>query len=138
MRCVRARSPSFAMLVIGLFAVVALALAAVGIYGVISGLVVQRESEIGIRMALGAGQRTVVSEIIARMVPPVAAGLGAGLLGAFALTRLLQSLLYEIRPSDPLTFIAVVVTLASVALLASWMPARRAARIDPMVALRAE
>jgi len=141
MEALRASSiaqPRFAMLVIGVFAALALSLAAVGIYGVIAGLVAQRESEIGIRMALGAAQRTVVAEIVTRMAPPVAAGLGAGLLGAFALTRVLSSLLYQIRPYDPATFTAVIITLVSVALLASWLPARRAARIDPMAALRSE
>ncbi len=130
--------PRFSMLVVGLFAAIALALAAVGIYGVMAGLVNQRESEIGIRMALGAGGARVVSEIVRTMLPAVAFGLGAGLVGALALTRLLGSLLYEIGPSDPATLAATLGVLMVVAFLASYLPARRASRVDPMTALRAE
>jgi predicted permease len=130
--------PRFSMLVVGLFATIALALASVGIYGVMAGLVNQRESEIGIRMALGAGGARVVSEIVRTMVPAVGVGLAAGLLGALALTRLLGSLLYEIRPSDPITLAGTMAALVVVAFLSSYLPARRASRVDPMTALRAE
>jgi predicted lysophospholipase L1 biosynthesis ABC-type transport system permease subunit len=130
--------PRFSMLVVGLFAAIALMLAAVGIYGVMAGLVTQRESEIGIRMALGAGGGRVVSEIVATMLPAVGIGLAAGLAGALALTRLLGSLLYEIRPSDPLTLAGTITALMIVAFLSSYLPARRASRVDPMTALRAE
>jgi ABC-type antimicrobial peptide transport system permease subunit len=100
--------------------------------------VTQRESEIGIRMALGAGGGRVVSEIVATMLPAVGIGLAAGLAGALALTRLLGSLLYEIRPSDPLTLAGTITALMIVAFLSSYLPARRASRVDPMTALRAE
>ena len=130
--------PRFAMLVIGVFATLALLLAAVGVYGVMAGLVAQRQSEIGIRMALGAGASTVMRETLRRMLAPVAIGAAAGVAGAFALARLLQGLLYSTPPSDPVALIAATALLGAVAFVASYLPARRASRVDPIEALRAE
>lgn len=128
----------FQTVLLGLFAAIALLLTAVGLYGVMSYTVVQRTSEIGIRMALGANKKEVLGMIFARSFSMTGIGLLLGVLGAFVLSRLLSSLLYEVKPADPLTFIAVVLVLGAVSLLASYVPARRAARVDPMVALRHE
>lgn len=125
-------------LLLGLFAGAALALAAVGLYGVIAYAVVQRTRELGIRVALGASRRHILTLVLAQGMVLVVIGLGVGLAGAFGLTPLLQTMLYEIKPADPLSFAAVSALLLLVALFASWLPARRAARVDPMVALRAE
>jgi ABC-type antimicrobial peptide transport system permease subunit len=99
---------------------------------------VQRTREIGIRVALGANRQNVVGLMLSQGMKLVVIGLGLGLAGAFGLTPLLQSLLYDIKPIDPLSFSVVSLALLLVAFLASWIPARRAARVDPMVALRAE
>jgi putative ABC transport system permease protein len=125
-------------LLLGMFAVAALALAAVGLYGVVSYAVVQRTREIGIRVALGANRRDVVLLMLGQGMILVVIGLVLGLAGAFGLTPLLRNLLYEVKPADPLSFVAVSLVLLLVALIASWLPARRAARVDPMIALRAE
>jgi putative ABC transport system permease protein len=125
-------------LLLGLFAGAALALAALGLYGVVAYAVVQRTREIGIRVALGANRQDVVLLMLRQGMILVALGLGLGLGGAFGLTPLLKNMLYEIKPADPLSFIVVSLVLLLVALVASWLPARRAARVDPMVALRAE
>jgi putative ABC transport system permease protein len=130
--------PRFSMFVVGLFASIALALAAVGIYGVMAGLVNQRESEIGIRMALGAGQGELRGMIVRQGLTVALVGAGAGLLGALALTGAIGSMLYGVGATDPLTFGAVSAGLILVALGASYLPARRATRIDPLVALRNE
>jgi len=130
--------PRFAMLVTGFFAVVALLLAAVGVYGVMANLVSQRVSEIGVRMALGADAGDVVRETLRRMTAPVAIGVVLGLGGALAAARALASMLFGVGPSDPLTLAAVTITLVSVAVAASYLPARRASRVDPIEALRAE
>jgi putative ABC transport system permease protein len=118
------------------FAATALLLAAVGIYGVIAYGVVQRTRELGIRMALGARADEVVRLVLRGALVPVLGGVGLGLLGALAGGRVLRSLLYGVPATDPLTFVAVTGFLLFVALLASWVPARRAARADPMIALR--
>jgi predicted permease len=122
----------------GLFGAIALALAAVGVYGVISYTVAQRRHEIGVRMALGAGAATVAREIVRGAVRLAVPGVAIGLAGAFALSRLLRGVLYGISTTDVVTFAAVPTVIVAVALLASWLPARRAARIDPATALRSE
>ena len=116
----------------------ALLLSALGLYGVLAYMVTQRTREIGIRMALGAQRRAVLGLVIGQGMRLACIGVALGLLGAFVLTRVLQRLLYEINPTDPLTFITVSFVLATVALLACWRPARRAAKLDPMEALREE
>jgi putative ABC transport system permease protein len=123
---------------LGGFAGGALLLSALGLYGVLAYTVSQRTREIGIRMALGAQPRAVLGLVIGQGMRLALLGLALGLLGAFALTRVLQRLLYEIKPADPLTFAAVTALLSLVAFLACWLPARRAARVHPMEALRTE
>jgi putative ABC transport system permease protein len=123
---------------LGLFAVLALTLAVVGIYGVISYSVSQRTNEIGIRMALGAARSDVLRLVIGQGMIPVCAGLVVGLCIAVAFGRTLSGVLYGINPTDPLTFAAVSLILMIIALLACATPARRAIRIDPLVALRYE
>ncbi len=126
------------MFLLSAFGAVALALAAIGISGVITYGVARRTREIGVRMALGAQMRDVLRLILGQGMKPVSAGLGLGVLGALGLTRLMSKLLFEIRPADPATFIVVIVLLGGVALAACWLPARRASKIEPMVALRYE
>jgi predicted permease len=128
----------FQAVLLGLFAAIALLLTAVGLYGVMSYTVVQRTQEIGVRMALGANKNDVLSMILTRSFCMTGLGLLFGILGAFILTRLLSSLLYEVKPADPLTFFVVALVLGAVSLVASYVPAWRAARVDPMVALRYE
>jgi putative ABC transport system permease protein len=126
------------MIVLALFAAVALTLAAVGIYGVMSYAVAQRTSEIGIRMALGAHPRDVLRLVVGQGVLLTIAGLVLGIGAAWWLTRLMTTLLFDVSATDPLTFAGVAMLLASVAFLATWIPARRAANVDPLVALRHE
>jgi predicted permease len=128
----------FSMILLGAFAVLALLLASVGIYGVISHIVGQRTHEIGIRMALGARRPDILCLILGSAGRMTLIGVAVGLVSALALTRLMTKLLYGVGPSDPLTFIAVPAILISVALLASYLPARRATKVDPMTALRYE
>jgi predicted permease len=122
----------------GFFAFVALLLAAIGIYGVTAHAVAQRTQEIGIRMALGAQRTDVVGMIVRQSAVLVGAGLAFGLALALLLSRALGSLLFDLSPTDPLTYAIIAAVLAAVAMLASWMPARRATRVDPLVALRTE
>ena len=130
--------PRFYLLLLVTFAAVAVVLAAVGIYGVMSYSVSRRTQEIGVRIALGAGRGEVVGMIVREGLAMAAAGSAVGLAGAFALTRLMARLLYGVGPTDAVTFVAVPVLLALVAIAASWLPARRAVRIDPIAALRNE
>jgi predicted permease len=129
---------SFTLVMLGIASGVALLLGAVGIYGVISYSVSQRTREIGVRMALGAARWDVNRLVLKEGVPLIVAGLALGLVGAFGLTRLMASLLFGVSPIDPVTFASVALTLAAVALLASYLPARRASGLDPTEALRWE
>ena len=128
----------FAMILLGVFAALALALSAVGIYGVISYLVGQRTHEIGIRIALGAQRKDVLLLVLGEGVKMALIGVAIGILAALGLTRLIAGLLYAVSPTDPATFAAVTITLLFVALLACYIPARRAMQVDPMVSLRYE
>ncbi|HEX8185053.1 MAG TPA: FtsX-like permease family protein, partial [Blastocatellia bacterium] len=130
--------PRFSTLLLGIFAALALTLAAVGIYGVMSYSTALRTREIGIRMALGAKQNDVMGMVLRQGLKLASLGIALGLIGAFAMSRVMASLLYGVSTTDPITYIAVSLILASVALLACFLPARRATRVDPMVALRYE
>jgi ABC-type antimicrobial peptide transport system permease subunit len=132
----RAVSPRrFILLLIGAFSATALLLASLGIYGVVSYAVSQRAQEIGIRMALGASGSQVQWRIVLETLALTALGILLGTLASFVLSRLLASLLYEVSPRDPLTFISMMVLLTVIAALAGHLPARRASRIDPMSVL---
>lgn len=128
----------FSMFLLGVFAAFAVVLASIGIYGVMTYWVNQRTHEIGIRMALGAGQRNILRLVIRQALVLVSFGIVAGLAGAFALTRVMSSLLFGVSATDRFTFIMISLLLGAVALLASYIPARRATKVDPMVALRHE
>lgn len=132
----------FALILLCVAALLALLLAAIGIYGVVAAAVAQRAPEIGIRLALGAQTGDMLKLIIGRGIAPVLVGLALGLAGALALarwlTQLTAGLLFEVRPTDPVTFAVIALLLVAVALLACWIPARRAAKVDPLIALRHE
>jgi putative ABC transport system permease protein len=130
-------TPRLTGFVLGAFATIALTLAAVGIYGVLAYLVSQRTQEIGIRLAIGADRSQVLGMVLRQGLSLTAVGIVVGLIGAFALTRLMQSLLYEVHPNDPITFVAVAAAVLVIALAASFLPARRATKVSPMSALGA-
>jgi putative ABC transport system permease protein len=128
----------FVLTLLGTFAALALILAAVGIFGVASSVVAERTREIGIRMALGATGTAVFRQIIGEMAALAVAGTAAGLIAAAALTRAITAMLFGVSPADAATYVAVAMVLGVVVLIASWIPARKATRIDPLVALRQE
>ena len=130
--------PRFSSLLVGVFAVLALLLAAIGLYGVMAHSVSQRTNEIGIRMALGAKRNDVLRMIVLQGMKLAFAGIAAGLVGSLLFGRLLASVLYQVKPTDAFTIVLVSLVLSGVALLANYIPARRAAKVDPMVALRYE
>jgi putative ABC transport system permease protein len=132
-----ARQRFYAVL-LGIFAAVAGLLAAIGVYGVLAYSVVQRTQEIGVRMALGAERRQVMALILRRGMAVAASGITVGIAGAFAGARYMQSMLFGVEPRDPATFATVAVAFAVIAVIASYLPARRATRVDPVVALRVE
>jgi putative ABC transport system permease protein len=131
-------NPRFQARLLGAFAVLALVLAALGTYGVLAYSIAQRTHEIGVRMALGAGRATVVWMVLRRTLALTALGVAFGTAGALAATRVLATFLFEIKPDDATTFVAVTVVIAATALIASLVPARRATRVDPLLALRHE
>jgi putative ABC transport system permease protein len=131
-------SERFSMALLGIFAALALALAAIGIYGVLSYMVGQRTREIGVRMALGAQQLDVLRLVMKNGVQMTLVGVAIGLAAALLLTRLMRSMLFGVQPGDPLTFAAVAALLGVIAMLACYVPARRAMKVDPIEALRQE
>ncbi len=126
----------FAMLLLTMFAALAFGLAVVGVYGVMAYLVSQGTRELGIRLALGATPRAILALIISRGMAVSAAGLLAGIIGAFVLTRFMRSLLFQVEPADPVTFVSIPVVLGLASLAATYVPARRAAQIDPLQTIR--
>ena len=130
--------PRFTMLLLATFAAVALLLAAIGLYGVIGFAVAQRTREIGVRVAVGAQRRDVLRLVMRRGMLPIATGLVIGIAAAVALSHLIAGLLYGITPTDPATLLTVTMFLTAIAVMAIYLPARRATRIDPLIALRAE
>jgi ABC-type antimicrobial peptide transport system permease subunit len=130
--------PRFNALLLSMFAASALVLTAIGIYGVLAYSVAQRTNEIGIRIALGAAQSNIFRLVIGQAMAIVGISVAIGLVGAFAASRLLSSLLFGISAWDPFTFGAIVILISLVAFFAAWLPARRASQVDPIVALRTE
>jgi putative ABC transport system permease protein len=133
-----AAEPRFQTALVGSFGVMALLLAFIGVYGVVSYSVVQRTHEIGVRMALGAERQDVLRMILREGMLLATTGIGIGIAGAWGLTRVLRSVLFEIEPTDPPTFLGVAAALAVVTLAACYLPARRAVKVDPILALRHE
>jgi putative ABC transport system permease protein len=131
-------APKFRSLLLGIFAGLAVCLAMAGVYGVMAYVVSQRSNEIGLRMALGAGSSDVLKMVLGQALTLTAIGLAIGLAGAYAASRIITGLLFEVKPNDPATYVAVSALSAVVALIASFIPARRAAKVDPLVALRQE
>jgi ABC-type antimicrobial peptide transport system permease subunit len=128
----------FQMRLVLLFGIIALLLAGLGVYGVVSYSVAQRTSEMGLRMALGASPRTVARSVLRQAMLPVAVGLAAGLVASIGAGRAIRAMLFDVTPMDPATLLSVTAVLLAVGLLACYLPARRAMRVDPLVALRTE
>jgi ABC-type antimicrobial peptide transport system permease subunit len=128
----------FNMIIVGLFGGLALAIVAAGIYGVMAYLVARRTQEIGVRIALGAVPTRVLAMVLRRAFTHVSLGLALGLIGAWQLSRLVESFLFQVAPHDPAVYAATAALLLGIGLIAALVPARRAARVDPLVALRAE
>jgi putative ABC transport system permease protein len=128
----------FNTVILAVFAQIAFVLAAVGVYGVVSYDVSQRTAEIGLRLAMGAQPSNVMQLVLLQAAALAAAGIAAGMLAAWGLTRLMASMLYQVAPTDPSTFVAIPVLLGTVVLLAGYLPARRAMALDPVAALRHE
>jgi len=131
-------SQRFLMVLVGIFASLALLLALAGVYGVQSYSVAQQTSEIGVRVALGASRPQILKRVIFQAMRPAFGGVALGLCGAFALSRLMASLLFQVETNDPGTYAGVGALLLVTALLSSWLPARRATKVDPVIAFRAE
>ena len=130
--------PRFLALLMGIFAGSALVLAAVGLSGLLSYMVAQRDRELSVRIALGAPRRHVLGIVVGQALALAGTGIGLGLIGALALTRVLRSLLFAVSPADPATFVAVAGVLLLIAIAASWFPAHRAARADPLATMRGD
>jgi len=128
----------FTATLIGIFAAIAVVLAGVGLYGVLSTIVRQRTAEIGMRMVFGAPRSSILNLVVGEGLKLSAAGIAIGLAGAFAITRVMASMLVGVNPTDPVTFAAIVAVFGLIAMTASWIPARRASRLDPMAAIREE
>ncbi|HZI49293.1 MAG TPA: FtsX-like permease family protein, partial [Pyrinomonadaceae bacterium] len=138
-RVIKAQAQTrFSLLLIGVFSTIAALLAGVGLYGVLATSVRQRTAEIGVRMALGAAPSRIFRLMVGKGLNLTVVGIVIGVLGAFALTRVLASMLVEVKPTDPVTFISVAALFLFIAVLASWLPALRAAGLDPTTALRTE
>ena len=131
-------SQRFRSMLLSIFAGLAVCLAMAGIYGVMAYAVTQRTAEVGLRMALGAERRDIVKLVLGQVARLTAIGLAAGIVGAVIATRLLRSMLFEVKPADPVTYIGMICLVAGIALLAGYLPAWRAARIEPLEALREE
>jgi len=123
---------------VGVFAVAALLLAVAGVFGVLAYAVAQRTQEIGVRIALGATGGQILKMVLGQGLVTVALGIAVGLAGSLFLTRTMRSMLFEVSPNDPLTIVGITLLLVLIAMLASYIPARRATRVDPMIALRYE
>jgi ABC-type antimicrobial peptide transport system permease subunit len=132
------RRPRLLAQLLGAFAGLALLLAAVGTYGVLSYMVTERRREIGIRMALGAARSSVIAQVMKQGLQLTIIGIVIGLAGAFGVNRLIATLLFGVRPTDPTTFVVVIMTITLVAAVSCWLPAWRASRLDPSVVLKAD